>query len=242
MIAYGRFVVRGELFEDYFEIKNGTIIVDGDRFSMDDVKFLPPVIPEKIIGVGLNYRDHAEELGMNVPDEPVLFMKSPSSVIGDQDYIVLPDRSKRVDYEGELAVVIGKRCRNVGVDEARGYILGYTCFNDVTARDLQQSGWDWSISKSFDTFSPLGPYVAVSTSPDSLEIKTYLNGKVVQSSNTSNLIFDVYRLVSYISSIVTLKEGDVITTGTPAGVGRLESGDTVRVEIEGIGALTNHVR
>ena len=242
MIAYGRFVVRGELFEDYFEIKDGMIIADGDKFSVNDVKFLPPVIPEKIVGVGLNYRDHAEELGMKVPEEPVLFMKSPSSIIGDGDYIVLPEKSQRVDYEGELAVVIGERCRDVGADEAEDYILGYTCFNDVTARDLQQSGWDWSISKSFDTFSPLGPYVAVSVRPDNLEIKTYLNGKVVQSSNTSNLIFNVYSLVSYISSLMTLKEGDVITTGTPAGVGRLESGDTVRVEIEGIGSLTNYVR
>ncbi len=242
MIGYGRLVVRGELFEDYFRIKGNHLILDGDYMNISDVRFLPPVIPEKIIGVGLNYRDHAKELNMDVPEKPVLFMKSPSSIIGDRDYIILPEMSMRVDYEGELAVVIGERCRNVDEVEAKDHILGYMCFNDVTARDLQQSGWDWSISKSFDTFSPIGPYISISADPANLEIRTYLNGRIVQKSNTSNLIFNVYRLVSYISSIMTLKEGDVITTGTPSGVGMLKSGDTVAVEIEGIGRLTNHVR
>ncbi len=242
MIGYGRFVVRGEIFEDYFEIRDSHLIIDGDCMNISDVRFLPPTIPEKIIGVGLNYRDHAMELNMDVPEKPVLFMKSPSSVIGDGDCIVLPEISRRVDYEGELAVVIGERCRDVEETEAKEHILGFTCFNDVTARDLQQSGWDWSISKSFDTFSPIGPYISISADPANLEIRTYLNGRVVQRSNTSNLIFNVYRLVSYISSIMTLKEGDVITTGTPSGVGRLKSGDTVTVEIESIGRLTNHVR
>ncbi len=242
MIAYGRFVTRGEIIEDYFEIKNDVLTLDGEKLSINEIKFLPPVVPEKIIGVGLNYRDHAKELSMEIPEKPVLFMKSPSSIIGDGDAIALPEMSRRVDYEGELAVVIGERCRDVDETEAKEYILGYTCFNDVTARDLQQSGWDWSISKSFDTFSPVGPYVSVSANPENLEIKTYLNGKIVQHSNTSNLIFNVYRLVSYISSIMTLKEGDVITTGTPSGVGMLKKGDTVEVEIENIGRLTNHVR
>ncbi len=242
MIAYGRFILRGELIEDYFEIKDNMVVIDGEKVTFEEVKFLPPTDPEKIIGVGLNYRDHAEELKMEVPEKPVLFMKSPSSVVGDRDYIILPKVSQRVDYEGELAVVIGERCRNVDEEDAKDYILGYTCFNDVTARDLQQSGWDWSISKSFDTFSPVGPYVSVSTNPENLEIKTWLNGKIVQKSNTSNLIFNVFKLVSYVSSIMTLKEGDIITTGTPSGVGKLKSGDTVVVEIEGIGKLTSYVR
>ncbi|MBE8540590.1 fumarylacetoacetate hydrolase family protein [Geoglobus acetivorans] len=242
MIAYGRFIAGGEIIEDYFEIVNGKIFLDSSHFSIDDVRFLPPVTPEKIIAVGLNYRDHAEELNMSIPDEPVLFMKSPSSIIGDGDAIILPEKSMRVDYEGELAVVIGERCKDVTVKEAEEVVLGYTCFNDVTARDLQQKGWQWGIAKSFDTFSPIGPYIATDIEPDNLKIKTVLNGKVVQESNTSHLIFSVFELVSYVSSIMTLKEGDVISTGTPAGVGKLSSGDVVTVEIENIGKLTNHVR
>ncbi len=242
MIAYGRFTARGEFFEDYFEIENGKIRIDGLSFDVEEVRFLAPVIPEKIIGVGLNYRDHAEELKMAIPEEPALFMKSPSSVIGDKDYIVLPEKSERVDYEGELAVVIAERCRDVGVEEAKEYILGYTCFNDVTARDLQQAGWQWGMAKSFDTFSPIGPYVVTDIDPSNLGIRTYLNGRKVQESNTSNLVFSVYELVAYVSSIMTLKEGDVITTGTPAGVGKLNKGDEVVVEIDGIGRLTNYVR
>ncbi|WP_456368731.1 fumarylacetoacetate hydrolase family protein [Geoglobus sp.] len=242
MMVYGRFTARGDFFEDYFEIENGKIKIDGLTFDPDEVRFLPPVTPEKIVGVGLNYRDHAEELGMEIPSEPALFMKSPSSVVGDRDYIVLPEKSRRVDYEGELAVVMAERCRDVSPDEAKEYILGYTCFNDVTARDLQQAGWQWGIAKSFDTFSPIGPYVVTDLDPSNLGIRTYLNGKKVQESSTSNLVFDVYELVSYISSIMTLKEGDVITTGTPAGVGKLSRGDEVVVEIDGIGRLTNYVR
>lgn len=242
MIAYGRFIARGEFFEDYFEIESGKIRIDGLDFDIEEVRFLPPVTPEKIIGVGLNYRDHAEELKMEIPDEPALFMKSPSSVTGDRDYIVLPEKSQRVDYEGELAVVIAEKCRDVDVDEAAEYVLGYTCFNDVTARDLQQAGWQWGIAKSFDTFSPIGPYIVTDLDPSDLGIRTYLNGKKVQDSRTSNLVFSVYELVSYISSIMTLKEGDVITTGTPAGVGKLNKGDEVVVEIDRIGRLTNYVR
>ncbi len=241
MIAYGRLIVNGELFEDYFEIKGESISIDGLDFHISTVKFLPPVEPEKIIGVGLNYIDHAKELSMEVPKEPIFFLKSPSSIIGDRDFIILPRISSRVDYEGELAIVIAERCKDVKADEADEYILGYTCFNDVTARDLQQRGWQWGIAKSFDSFSPIGPYV-VKTDPSNLKIETRLNGKVVQSSNTSNLIFNVYQLIERLSSIMRLKEGDVIATGTPAGVGALKKGDVVEVEIEGIGKLTNYVR
>ncbi len=230
----------GKTYKGYFEISLDKILIGDKEFKFEEVKFLPPVIPEKIIGVGLNYRDHAKELGMEIPAEPALFIKSPSSVIGDRDKIILPEKSERVDYEGELAIVISKKCRYVERDEAKDYILGYTCFNDVTARDLQRNGWQWCIAKSFDTFSPLGPYV-VNVDPSKLRIRTFLNGKIVQDSSTSNLVFDVYDLVSYISSIMTLKRHDVIATGTPAGVGRLNRGDEVVVKIEKIGALTNYV-
>ncbi len=240
MKAYGRFVAEEKIYEGYFEISD-VISIDGAVFDINNIKFLPPVIPEKIIGVGLNYRDHAKELGMEIPAEPALFMKSPSSIIGDRDKIILPDRSGRVDYEGELAIIISKKCRYVEREEAKHFILSYTCFNDVTARDLQRSGWQWCIAKSFDTFSPLGPYV-VNVDPSKLRIRTFLNGKLVQDSSTSNLVFDVYDLVSFISSIMTLKKHDVIATGTPSGVGKLNKGDIIAVEIEGIGKLTNYVR
>lgn len=204
------------------------------------VKFLPPVIPSKIVAVGLNYIDHAEELNMPVPEEPVLFMKPSTAVIGHEDCIILPPISQRVDYEGELAVVIAEDCKNVSEERARDYILGCTCFNDVTARDLQSKDGQWTRAKSFDTFAPIGPYIAEIDDPAKLSIQTRVNGKVVQKSNTSNLIFDAFQLVSFISSVMTLKAGDVIATGTPAGVGMLRNGDVVEVEIEKIGVLRNH--
>jgi len=240
MLAYGRFIAHGEIYEGFFEVKNGVIDFDGLEFK--HAKFLPPVKPTKIVCVGLNYIDHAKELNMPLPDEPVLFLKPPSAVIGHEDFIELPSQSKRVDYEGELAIVIAKKCKNVGRDEALDYVLGYTCFNDVTARDLQQKDGQWTRAKSFDTFAPIGPYVACFKDASNLKIETRLNGKVVQSSNTSNLIFDVPKLVEFVSSIMTLSKGDVIATGTPAGVGMLKPGDVVEVEIENIGVLRNYVR
>jgi|Deesub1362A_J573_1020465.scaffolds.fasta_scaffold00079_110 2-keto-4-pentenoate hydratase/2-oxohepta-3-ene-1,7-dioic acid hydratase in catechol pathway len=240
MIAYGRFVARGEIYEGFFEVKEGQILIDGMTFSTSNVKFLPPVEPTKIVCVGLNYRDHAEEFGMELPDEPVLFLKPPSAVIGDGEAIELPDCG-RVDYEGELAVVIAKKCRSVSRSEALSYVLGFTCFNDVTARDLQRKDRQWTRSKSFDTFAPIGPYVACIDDASNLKIETRVNGAIKQSSNTSNLIFDVPRLIEFISGIMTLREGDVIATGTPSGVGPLSKGDVVEVEIEGIGVLRNRV-
>ncbi len=235
----GRVVVNGRLYEGYFEIDHDFIIFDGFEFPLSAVKFLPPVEPTKIIAVGLNYIDHAEELGMPVPEEPIIFLKPPSAVIGHEDVILLPSVAKRIDYEGELAVVIAKDCKNVSESEAEDYILGYTCFNDVTARDLQQKDGQWTRAKSFDTFAPIGPYIVELDDASKLKIETRVNGKVVQNSNTSNLIFDVPALVEFISSIMTLKAGDVIATGTPAGVGELKHGDIVEVEIEKIGVLRN---
>ena len=239
MLAYGRFLAHGEIHEGYFEIKEATIEFEGVKF--ENFRFLPPVRPEKIVCVGLNYIDHARELNMKIPEEPIIFLKPPSAVIGHEDTIELPNVG-RVDYEGELAVVIAKRCKNVSREEALEYVLGYTCFNDVTARDLQKKDGQWTRSKSFDTFAPLGPYVACFKDASNLNIKTIVNGKIVQNSTTSNLIFDVPTLIEFVSSIMTLRRGDIIATGTPAGVGPLERGDIVEVVIEKIGVLRNYVR
>ncbi len=240
MLCYGRFLARGEIYEGFFKLENGCVNFEGLRFK--GVRFLPPVKPEKIVCVGLNYTDHAEELKMEIPEEPIIFLKPPSAVIGHEDFIELPKQSKRVDYEGELAVVIGKRCRNVPKEIALEFVLGYTCFNDVTARDLQRKDGQWTRAKSFDTFAPIGPYVACFRDASNLRIRTKVNGRVVQDSSTSNLIFDVPTLIEFVSSIMTLKFGDVIATGTPAGVGELRSGDVVEVEVEGVGVLRNYVR
>jgi 2-keto-4-pentenoate hydratase/2-oxohepta-3-ene-1,7-dioic acid hydratase in catechol pathway len=235
---FGRFVAAGKLYEGEFEIEKGRVITSDTEVPVEFVRFLPPVEPTKIVAIGLNYIDHAEELNMPVPEEPIIFLKPSTAVIGHEDCIILPKQSQRVDYEGELAVVIGKNCKNVKREDAEDYIMGYTCFNDVTARDLQQKDGQWTRAKSFDTFAPLGPYIA-DVDPSKLRIETRVNGKVVQRSNTSNLIFDISALIEFISSIMTLRKGDIIATGTPAGVGMLRSGDVVEVEIEHIGILRN---
>jgi 2-keto-4-pentenoate hydratase/2-oxohepta-3-ene-1,7-dioic acid hydratase in catechol pathway len=207
-----------------------------------DLQLLPPVQPSKLICVGLNYKDHARELGMEIPDEPIFFLKPPSAVIGSLGKIVYPEMSKHVDYEGELAVIIGKRCKNISRDDAGSVIMGYTCFNDVTARDIQKKDVQWTRSKSFDTFAPLGPYIAdPMLDVSKIAIRTRVNGELRQDSSTSNLIFNVPYLIEFISSIMTLERGDIISTGTPAGVGELSVGDEVEVEIENVGLLKNTV-
>ncbi|OHD68536.1 MAG: hypothetical protein A2W19_12140 [Spirochaetes bacterium RBG_16_49_21] len=197
--------------------------------------------PSKVIAVGLNYLDHAKELNMPIPDRPLIFMKPSTSVIGDGDAIVYPQQTKLLHYEGELAIVIKDTAKNVGREDAARFIAGYACANDVTARDLQAADGQWTRAKSFDTFCPIGPEVVSGIDPKNLAIVTRVNGGVKQNSNTKNMIFDVYELVSFISGIMTLLPGDVIITGTPPGVGALEVGDTVEVEIEGIGVLKNKV-
>lgn len=207
-----------------------------------EVKILPPVEPSKIVAVGANYADHARERGRPLPEEPLIFLKPPSAVIGPHDIIIYPPQSRRVDYEGELAVVIRKKARNLSEEEdVRPYILGYTCFNDVTARDLQDKDIQFTRAKSFDTFAPMGPCIATDVDPSRLKIKTFLNGKLRQSGNTRNFIFPVPFLIRFISRIMTLYPGDVITTGTPAGIGPMSPGDRVEVQIEGIGTLSNTV-
>jgi 2-keto-4-pentenoate hydratase/2-oxohepta-3-ene-1,7-dioic acid hydratase in catechol pathway len=197
--------------------------------------------PSKIIAIGLNYYDHAKEMDTKIPDRPIMFMKPSTTVISNGQSIVYPSQSKNVHYEGELAIVIKDKCRNVSKAEASRHIKGYTCANDVTARDLQNIDGQWTRAKSFDTFCPLGPRIVSNIDPTSLKIETRVNGQIKQSSNTKNMIFDVFELVSFISSVMTLLPGDIIITGTPAGVGPLQIGDTVEVEIEEIGVLRNKV-
>lgn len=202
---------------------------------------LPEKLPSKIVAVGRNYAEHAKELGNEAPAEPIIFLKPPSTVLKPGGAIVRPPQSQRVDFEGELAIVIGKRARNVPAARWRDVVLGFTCANDVTARDLQKKDVQFTRAKSFDTFCPLGPHIESDLDPSDLAITTRVNGEVKQNSRTSKMIFDCATIVEFITSIMTLEAGDVILTGTPAGVGPLSSGDAVEVEIEGIGTLRNVV-
>ncbi len=214
---------------------------DGQQFRLAEVDLLAPCEPSKVIGIGLNYRDHAEELGLALPEEPMLFLMPDTAVIGPGKTIRLPEASERVDYEGELAVVIGRRAFRIREEEAADAILGYTCFNDVTARDLQIKDIQYTRSKGFDTFAPIGPWIVDDLDPGSLDIETFVNGAKKQCSNTCQLVFDPVRLVHFVSWVMTLNPGDVIASGTPAGIGPLASGDRVEVRIQGIGGLINEV-
>ena len=227
-------VAKGDMFGEYKLTKK--------KVSLSAVKLLPPTEPSKIVAVGLNYKAHTEEFGEDVPDEPRLFLKPASAVIGHKDDIIIPEQSQRVDYEAELAIVISKKCSKISEEEAGEYILGYTCLNDVTARDLQKKDGQWTRAKGFDTFAPIGPWIETELNPDSVSISLLLNGEVMQSSNTNMFIFKTRQLVSYISNVMTLLPGDIITTGTPSGVGPMKSGDVVTVKIDGIGELINNVK
>jgi 2-keto-4-pentenoate hydratase/2-oxohepta-3-ene-1,7-dioic acid hydratase in catechol pathway len=209
--------------------------------KMGEVKLLAPCLPSKIVALGLNYRDHAEEVKLALPQEPLLFIKPSTSVIGPGEAIIYPKMSKRVDYEAELAVVIGKAAKKVSEERAADYILGYTCLNDVTARDLQPPNGQWTTAKGFDTFAPIGPWIVTDIDPHHLDVSSYLNGERRQHSNTKNLIFGPRQLVSFISRVMTLLPGDVIATGTPSGIGPMAIGDKIEVVIEGIGTLSNKV-
>ncbi|PIV53031.1 MAG: hypothetical protein COS17_06070 [Elusimicrobia bacterium CG02_land_8_20_14_3_00_37_13] len=211
------------------------------KFPLNKIKLLAPCLPTKIVALGLNYTDHAKELKMKILDEPIIFIKPSCSVIGPEDKIIFPKMAKQVDYEAELAVVVKKTAKHVPEDRVNEYILGYTCFNDVTARDLQKKDGQWTRAKSFDTFSPIGPWITDEVDPDNLKIEAYLNGKCVQSSWTSNMIFPVKKIFSFISQIMTLHPGDVIATGTPVGVGPMKPGDRVEIKIEKIGVLRNYI-
>ncbi|MGH3588179.1 MAG: fumarylacetoacetate hydrolase family protein, partial [Pseudonocardia sp.] len=214
----------------------------GERFPLDDVRLLAPVIPRsKVVCVGRNYADHAAELGNDLPEEPLLFIKPNTSVVGPGDPISYPRQSKDVQFEGELAVVIGRICRDVPAAQATDVIFGYTIGNDVTARDLQRSDVQFTRAKGFDTFCPLGPWIETDLDTSDLRLQTHLNGDLKQDGNTRDLIFDIPTLVAHVSSVMTLLPGDVILTGTPEGVGPMNVGDEVDVTISGIGTLTNKV-
>ncbi len=197
--------------------------------------------PSKIIAVGRNYAEHARELGNEPPTEPIIFLKPPSALLAHEGTIIRPPQSQRVDYEGELAMVIGSRARNVPADRWRDVVQGFTCANDVTARDLQKKDVQFTRGKGFDTFCPIGPCIETDLDPSDLSLITRVNGQIKQNGRTSMMMFSCAVLLEFISAVMTLEPGDVILTGTPAGVGPLTSGDTVEVEIEGIGILRNHV-
>ena len=213
----------------------------GNVHPLSEIRLLAPTVPSKSVCIGVNYRAHAQEMGHELPQDPVMFLKPPTALLDPEGFIVYPPQSRLVHHEGELAVVVGRRARNVPVDEALQYVFGYTCANDVTARDLQQKDGQWTRGKGFDTFMPLGPVVVTGIDPSDLAISCRVNGEVRQSSRTSLLIHGVAELVSFVSHVMTLLPGDVLLTGTPAGVGPLLPGDVVEVEIEGIGTLRNHV-
>lgn len=241
----GRFKFENEVFTGTVQKERVVVQKDlyYDTYYLNELQLLPPATPTKIVCVGLNYVDHAQELGMTLPNNPILFLKPPSSVIGNGDKIIYPNESHQVDFEAELAVIIGKRCKNVPKNRAKDVITGYTCFNDVTARDIQKRDNQWTRAKSYDTFAPLGPYILEVDEFDlkNAYIRSRLNGEIKQDSNINNMIFDVPTLIEFISHVMTLEKGDVIATGTPAGVGEMHADDTVEIEIEGVGVLKNQV-
>jgi 2-keto-4-pentenoate hydratase/2-oxohepta-3-ene-1,7-dioic acid hydratase in catechol pathway len=213
----------------------------GRRLPTDEVTLLAPVAPSKVVAVGRNYAEHAAELGNEVPPAPILFLKPPTTVIGPGEHIVRPEGVGRVDFEGELAVVVGKPVRRLAPGDAIQAVLGFTCANDVTARDLQRADGQWTRGKGFDTFCPLGPWIETDLDSSDLAVHTLVNGEVRQQARTSQLEHGVADLLAYVSRVMTLLPGDVLLTGTPAGVGPLEVGDRVEVEVEGIGVLANEV-
>lgn len=243
--SYGGPIAYGILEGDMVRLIDGTpfnpFTSTEKVYSLKEVRLLEPVIPSKIVAVGLNYTDHARELNMEMPEEPLIFLKPQSTVIGTNDDIIYPSMSKWIEYEAELAIVIKDTTRHVPTTKALSHILGYTCANDVTARDLQKKDGQWTRAKGFDTFCPIGPYVVTDIEPYHLDIELKLNGEVKQSSNTSNMHFKPEFLVSFISYVMTLCPGDVILTGTPPGVGPIVPGDELEITIEGIGTLRNKV-
>lgn len=245
-----RFLYREEpryglIREDHIELIHGepfdAVEPTGVSVALSKAKLMAPSTPAKIVAVGLNYRDHAKELNMDLPDVPCIFLKPSSSLIATGNEIVYPASSEQVEYEGELAVIIGKKSKDVSRNEALDHVFGFSCANDVTARDLQRMDKQWTRAKSFDTFCPLGPHVETDLDPGDLSLRLILNGEVKQDSRTGQMVFNVGELVEFISEVMTLYPGDVILTGTPFGVGVLNRGDLVEVEVEGIGTLSNRV-
>jgi 2-keto-4-pentenoate hydratase/2-oxohepta-3-ene-1,7-dioic acid hydratase in catechol pathway len=243
---YGDRIATGAILEnDTIKVLKGTFFEDplptGEEVALDDVRLLAPVLPSKIVAVGKNYAAHAAEFGMTVPEEPLLFLKPSTAVIGPGDPIPLLPISHRVDYEGELAVVIGSLARSVKAEEAGKVILGHTIGNDVTLRDLQKTDDQWARAKGFDGSCPLGPWIETDLDPNDVFLQTRVNGEVRQQATTTDMVFGIAELIEYITSFMTLLPGDVLLTGTPEGVGPLSPGDVVEVEVDGIGVLSNPV-
>ena len=237
MPVIGRFRKDNKVF--FGTVDGDTVKSDSSEYKLSELTILPPTVPTKIVCIGLNYVDHANELNYPIPKWPILFIKPSTTVIGHMENIEYPTMSSLVEYEGEMAIIISEKCKNVKDPEA--VILGYTGINDVTARDIQRKDVQWTRAKSFDTFAPIGPFITTDIDPGDARIETRVNGKTRQKSNTKNLIFDVNDLVRFISEVMTLNAGDVIATGTPYGVGELLIGDTVEIELEGAGVLSNNV-
>ena len=234
-------VLSGEQIQGIEGEPSRSLNLSDRYYQLSEVKLLSPCTPSKIVALGLNYRSHAEEVKMTIPAEPLIFLKPSTAVIGPEDNIVYPPSSTRVDYEGELGVVIKKPAWRISAEDAPDYVLGYTCFNDVTARDLQYRDKQWTRAKSFDTFAPIGPCIETELDPENVYVETYLNGELKQRANTDDFIFGVSESVSFISNIMTLLPGDIIATGTPVGIGPMHPGDTVEIRIEPIGTLRNYV-
>ncbi|GIO10416.1 hypothetical protein J31TS6_64440 [Brevibacillus reuszeri] len=226
---------------DIYKIQSAKPIMTGLELSLDDITVKAPSEPSKVVCIGVNYRDHAEEMGIELPKEPLMFLKPSTTVVGPNEPIVYPKLTENLHYEGELAVVIKKEAKKVKAEDADDYILGVTCAIDVTARDLQMSDGQWTRAKSFDTFCPLGPAIAAKLDYQNLRIVTRVNGEVRQDSNTNQMVFTIPQIVEAVSAVMTLLPGDVILTGTPPGVGELKPGDEISVSIEGIGTLCTHV-
>ncbi|MGZ8581300.1 MAG: fumarylacetoacetate hydrolase family protein [Actinomycetota bacterium] len=235
-----------ETDDDTVRVLAGTFFEDplptGEELALDELHLLAPVLPSKLVCVGKNYEAHAAEWGQTVPEEPLLFLKPSTAVLGPNDAITLLPISRRIDYEGELVVVIGRLAKNIKAEEAYRVILGYTCGNDVTLRTLQKSDDQWARAKGFDGSAPLGPWIETDLDPNDVVVETRLNGEVRQRASTVDMVFGVATLIEYITSFMTLLPGDMIMTGTPEGVGKLATGDVVEVEVDGVGTLANTVR
>lgn len=234
-----RCLITGTIFNGVIE-GSDFVYADG-RIALEQVRVLAPCVPSKIIGVGRNYAAHAAELNNPLPTEPLLFLKPPSALNHHGGDVVYPVQSRQVDFEGELAVVIGARCKNVRRSDVPSVVMGYTLCNDFTARDLQRTDNQWARAKGFDGFAPLGPCIVSGIDPSALRLQTYLNGNLKQDAHTSSLIFSIPALIEYISAAFTLEPGDVISTGTPAGVGAVQPGDIVEVRVDEIGVLRNRI-
>ena len=234
-------ITADETVKEILEHPFGTPEFSGRSWPLGEVRLLAPILPSKVVAFGRNYAAHARELGNEVPAEPMMFLKPSTSVIGPGVAIRLPGQSSSVSFEGELAVVIGRPCRDVRAEDAASVILGYTVANDVTARDLQKTDGQWGRAKGFDTFCPLGPWIETDLDPSGLDLRSEIDGELRQDGNTIDMIHTVGELIEWVSAAMTLLPGDVLLTGTPEGVGEITAGQTVSIEIEGIGTLTNPV-